>query len=99
MNTLRIEHPVTDYDLWKAAFDTFSEMRRAGGVRSQVISRPVDDPKYVIADLSFDSTAEAEAFLGLLRTRVWTNSPALVGAPRTRILVTEEGAGPSVKDL
>jgi len=39
--------------------------------------------------------AEADAFLGLLRTRVWStpaNSPALAGDPLTRILATEEVA-------
>ena len=99
MNTLRIEHPITDYTVWKQAFDRFADMRKAGGVRSHVIRRPVDDPHYVIADLDFDSTQEAKAFLDTLRTRVWStpgNSPALAGDPRTRIVVIEEGpvAGP-----
>ncbi len=94
MNTLRIEHPITDYTVWKHAFDRGSDMRKAGGVRSHVIRRPVDDPRYVIADLDFDSAQEANAFLDTLRTRVWStpaNSPALAGDPLTRILVTEEG--------
>lgn len=98
MNTLRIEHPITEFTVWKEAFDRFAEMRRAGGVRSHVVRRPVDDPHYVIAELDFDSVGEAEAFLELLRTRVWStpaNSPALAGAPLTRVLVTEEGPVPA----
>ena len=94
MNTLRIEHPITDYTAWKQAFDRFADLRQAAGVRSHVISRPVDDPHYVVADLEFDTAQEANAFLDTLRTRVWstpTNSPALAGDPLTRILVTEEG--------
>ena len=94
MNTLRIEHPVTDYTVWKQAFDRFAELRRSAGVLSHVIRRPVDDPRYVIADLDFDSAQEAQAFLETLRTRVWSipaNSPALAGDPVTRILTTEEG--------
>ncbi|MEO7235976.1 MAG: hypothetical protein ABIW80_11465 [Lapillicoccus sp.] len=94
MNTLRIEHPVTDYSVWKGAFDRFADMRSSAGVRSHVIRRPIDDPHYVIADLDFDSAQEAEAFLETLRTRVWStpaNSPALAGDPVTRILATEEG--------
>lgn len=93
MTTLRIEHPITDYATWKQAFDRFADMRRAAGVRSHAIRRPVDDPQYVIADLDFDSPLEATVFLDTLRTRVWstpTNSPALAGAPVTRILTTEE---------
>ena len=95
MNTLRIEHPITDYSTWKQAFDRFADMREASGVRSHTIRRPVDDPQYVIADLDFDSIGEASAFLEKLRTRVWANpenSPALAGDPTTRILATEEGS-------
>lgn len=95
MNTLRIEHPVTDYSVWKNAFDRFADMRRTAGVRRHEIRRPVDDPHYVIADLDFDSAQEAAAFLETLRTRVWStpaNSPALAGDPVTRILATEEDA-------
>ena len=95
MTTLRIEHPITDYTVWKRAFDRFADLRTAGGVRSHVVRRPVDDPHYVIAELDFDTVAEADAFLGLLRTRVWStpaNSPALAGDPLTRILATEEVA-------
>jgi hypothetical protein len=68
-------------------------MRQAAGVRSHLISRPVDNPHYVIADLDFDSAIEAGAFLDTLRTRVWStpaNSPALASAPIARILTTEE---------
>jgi len=97
MNTLRIEHPITDYTVWKRAFDRFAEMREAAGVRRHVVRRPVDDPHYVVIDLDFDSTAEASAFLGTLRTRVWSvpaNSPALAGDPVTQILdKPEESVG------
>lgn len=94
MATLRIEHPITDYTMWKQAFDRFSDIRQANGVRSHLIRRPVDDPHYVIAELDFDTAEEAQTFLDILRTRVWStpsNSPALAGDPLTRILATEEG--------
>lgn len=100
MSTLRIEHPVTDFAVWRQAFDRFAEMRATGGVRGHVVRRPVDDPRYVVVDLEFDSTPEAEAFLELLRTRVWStpaNSPALAGDPVTRVLVTEDAHPVSVR--
>ena len=93
MTTLRIEHPVTDFTVWRQAFDRFAGTRTTAGVRGHVIRRPVDDPRYVLVDLEFDSAGEAEAFLELLRTRVWSmpaNSPALAGDPVTRVLATEE---------
>jgi hypothetical protein len=89
MSTLHIEHPISDYTIWKAAFDRFAPARQQSGVRSQRIQRPVSDPRYIVLDLDFDSPAEAEAFLEFLQTRVWSsseNSPALAGALRTSIL-------------
>jgi hypothetical protein len=89
MTTLRIEHAISDFQLWKTAFDNFAEARANAGVRSFVISQPVDDPKYLMLDLEFDSADRAEAFAGFLRQHVWSSpasSPGLAGAPQTRIL-------------
>jgi hypothetical protein len=93
MFTLHIEHPVTTFDAWKAAFDRFAPMRLEAGVRSHHISRPLDDAKYVLIDLDFDSADAAEKFLAFLRTQVWAspqNAPALAGTPHTRILESVE---------
>ncbi|MFI9817554.1 hypothetical protein [Saccharothrix variisporea] len=90
MSTLHIEHPVVAFDLWKAAFDRFADVRVRAGVLSHRVRRPVDDDRYVVIDLDFASPAQAEAFLGFLRREVWAsrqNAPALVGEPVTRILV------------
>ncbi len=91
MITLRIEHPITDYTVWKRAFDRFSDERRIAGVSSHRVRNPVDDPRYVVIDLDFATAQQAGAFLDVLRTRVWANpasSPALAGEPRTQILET-----------
>jgi hypothetical protein len=93
MSTLRIEHPISDFTTWKAAFDRFAAVRLRSGVRSHRIQRPVSDPRYVVVDLDFDSPAEAAAFLEFLQTRVWSSpesSPALAGDPRTAILESVE---------
>lgn len=90
MATLHIEHPVSDFALWRQAFDRFAEIRRQSGVLDDRVRRPVDDPGYVVIDLDFATTAEAEKFLQFLRERVWSsseNAPALAGTPQTRILV------------
>ena len=89
MATLHIEHRITDFDTWSTAFNRFADARRNAGVRGHRVQRPVDDPGYVVIDLDFDTTDEATAFLGLLRTKVWAipeNSPALAGTPETMIL-------------
>jgi hypothetical protein len=89
MTTLHIQHPVTDFDTWTSAFSRFADARRDAGVRAQRIQRPVDDPRFVVIDLDFDTAAEAQSFRAFLTTMVWAdpkNSPGLAGTPETLIL-------------
>ncbi len=95
MTTLRIEHAITDYQLWKKAFDGFADARETAGVRSCAIRLPTDDPNYLMLDLEFDSAAIAETFAEFLVQHVWispASSPGLAGAPKTRILDLVDGA-------
>lgn len=92
MATLHIEHPISDFPVWCAAFKRFSRARAEAGVRAARVFRPVDDPHYVVVALDFDTADEAHAFHHFLQTRVWSdpdNSPALVGAPLARVLQAE----------
>jgi hypothetical protein len=89
MYTLQIEHEITDFGVWKAAFDRDPVNRAASGVTTHRISRPVDDPHSVVVELDFEQRAQAEALLARLHAEVWNSSdaaPALLGAPKTRIL-------------
>jgi hypothetical protein len=89
MPTLHIEHPITDFDTWSSAFSRFADARRRAGVRAHRVQRPIDDPKYVVIDLDFDTNEGAQAFLSFLKKDVWgnqVNSPALAGEPLTMIL-------------
>ncbi len=94
MSTLRIEHAITDYGTWKAAFDGFAEVRAGAGVRAHAIRRPLDDAGYLMLDLEFDTVDAAESFARFLHERVWSSpdaAPALAGVPRTRVLELVEG--------
>jgi hypothetical protein len=91
LTTLRIEHPITDYGVWRGAFDRFDQARRNAGVLGFVIRRPVDDPLYVLIDLEFPDVTAAHAFAAFLTNNVWSNpdaSPGLGGVPATRVLET-----------
>ncbi len=93
MATLHIEHPITDFPTWAAAFDRFAPARHEAGVRAERIQRPVKDQNYVVVDLDFDTIDDAEAFEQFLRTQVWAvagNAPALAGTPATMILQPAE---------
>jgi hypothetical protein len=89
MVTLHIEHPITDYETWRTAFDSFAAARVQAGVISEQVARPIDDPRYIVVSLGFESTERAASFRHFLETQVWSSpaaSPGLDGVPRTAIL-------------
>jgi ribosomal protein L35AE/L33A len=87
---LRIEHPVLDFDGWKKAFDSDPVDRRKSGVRSYRISRPIDDSKYVMIDLEFDTPSAAEALLAAMRV-VWGRvEGTIMTSPKARIVEAVE---------
>lgn len=89
MATLHIEHPITDFGVWRGAFDRFAVARQNAGVLAERVQQPIDDDKYVVVDLDFPTAAQASQFLEFLRTAVWSSSetsPALDGTPVGRVL-------------
>lgn len=87
--TLHIEHEITDYATWKAAFDRFADVRHRSGVTAHRVRLDEANDRQIVIDLDFESTSGAHAFAVFLHDNVWGtgSSPALAGAPTTRILV------------
>ncbi len=89
MATLHIEHAITDFPTWKAAFDRFAAKRAEAGVTAHRIHLLHDDPTFLVLQLDFPTVAQAESFRDFLETRVWStpaNSPGLAATPRARVL-------------
>lgn len=87
--TLHIEHPISDLKTWLEAFGKFAEARQKGGVRAHRIYKPLEDDKYIVIDLDFDTIDEAERFNRFLELNVWSSrqaSPGLAGKPQIRVL-------------
>jgi hypothetical protein len=83
---LQFWHPVKDYDEWKKVFDNDPLKRQPSGVRRHQITRPADNPNYVVGELEFDSRNTADDFLTRLRA-LWGNIPGNVAEnPQGRIL-------------
>jgi hypothetical protein len=90
MVILQIEHPVMSFESWKQAFDSDPVGREQLGVRRYQILRPVDDPKYVIIELEFDTVREAEALLAAMR-KVWSRvEGTIMMNPQSRIVEVAE---------
>jgi hypothetical protein len=94
MHVVQTEHPIRDFETWKAAFDRFLDKRRHSGVRRHRVFQPADDPNYVVLDLEFESEGEAATFLGWLRREACSSkeaSPApLAGGPQISIAMVME---------
>ncbi len=89
MFTLSIEHAISDFPTWKQAFDRFAEARRAAGVVTHRIRRPVGDPHYLVIELEFAAQENADNCRQFLHDVVWSDrnaAPALAGRPVTRVL-------------
>ena len=90
MYILRIEHPIADFEGWKKAFDSDPVGRERSGVRRYQVLRPIDDEKYVMIDLEFDSVSQAEALLAAMRV-VWGRvEGTIMMNPQARIVEVAE---------
>jgi len=91
MPILRIEHPVPHFNAWKKAFDNDPVDRKGSGVRRYRVLRTADDPNYVMIDLEFDNSSQAEAVHASLR-ELWgrVQAEGLIGTPKARIVETVE---------
>ncbi len=90
MHILRIEHPVIKYDGWKEAFDRDPVGREKMGVRRHRVLRAIDDPRYIMIDLEFETAAQAEAMLTALREMWGPIQGKVIMNPQTRIVETIE---------
>lgn len=89
MVIVQMEHPISSFAAWKAAFDADPVRREESGVRRYRIVRPMDDPNFVAVDLQFDDAPHAEAFRDALEV-LWKSPQAMAlfdgGTPRVRIV-------------
>ncbi|MQF86351.1 MAG: antibiotic biosynthesis monooxygenase [SAR202 cluster bacterium] len=56
-------HPVKDFEIWKAAFDSGLEMRQAAGELSAIVIRGGDDGNQVTVINTWASLDQANAML------------------------------------
>ena len=92
MYILRIEHAVPDFGAWKKAFDSDPLGRQRSGVRRYRVLRPVEDARYVMVDLEFDTRAQAETMDRALRQLWGQVEGTVIEKGRARIVEVAEGA-------
>ena len=90
MLVLQVEHNVSSYDGWKKAFDSDPINRKKSGIKRYQVYQSVEDSKYVVIDLYFDSLEQSLATLKALQ-ELWTKVQGTVMInPKARILNIKE---------
>ena len=90
MFVVHIEHPVLDYDRWKAAFDSDPVGRQTSGVRRHRVMRQRSDPSVVVIDLELDTEEQANAMLDSLHALWGRVDGVLVTGPQGRVFEVVE---------
>ena len=80
------EHPVSDFDGWKQAFDSAPIGREKSVVRRYQVLRAIDDTNDLLIDLEFHTASQAEALPVAMRV-VWRRVEiTIVTNPQARIV-------------
>ena len=93
MFILHIEHPVPDVTLGKELFDDNHVSRGSSGLLGYKILQPVDGASFVIVDLEFDTSHQAQSFLSTLRTQWQSSEGRVMKDPVGRIFEVVEISG------
>ena len=90
MIVLQVEHNVSSYDGWKKAFDSDPLNRKKSGVKRYQVYQSVEDRKYVVIDLYFDSLEESLVTMKALEV-LWSKVQGTIMVnPKARILNIKE---------
>jgi quinol monooxygenase YgiN len=92
MAYLLIRHKTRDYATWKAAFDDFSETRRASGEKSYQIFHPDDDPNNLWLLFEWDNLDNARTFMANPDLKEVMDAAGVIEAPEVHFL-EEYGQG------
>jgi len=79
-----IRHSVSDYDHWKAVFDSFPPTT-AGGALFARVNRAVDDPNTIAVVAGFETLEAANAFLDSPELKAKMEEAGVSSEPRIEI--------------
>jgi len=81
MTRVFVRHPVSDFAMWKAVYDSFSQERSSMGVIDHGVYQSADDPNDVTVYHDFESLEAAHAFIASPRLREVLQSAGVAGHP------------------
>ncbi len=77
-----VRHPVTDFAMWKQAYDDFDDERKGMGVTGDAVFQSASDPNDVTAWHDFATLDEARSFSESDRLREVMTSAGVGGEPQ-----------------
>ena len=83
MFVVAINHPVADYDKWKAVYDTMPPTSR--GAKFARVNRGVDDPNVITVVSGFDSLDALNGFLSDPELKPKMQEAGVAGEPRIEV--------------
>lgn len=83
-----VRHSVQDYDTWKSAFESFSDLRRRNGEKSYQILREGNGSGNLIALFEWDNLDNARRYAASPELKEGMQRAGVVGKPE--ILFLEE---------
>ena len=85
MALLTVQHDVRDYEMWRAMYDSISEVQKAGGVTAESVHRLTGAPNTVLVLHYFATVAQAQAFLTNPDLKSAMQQGGVEGPPRFEI--------------
>ena len=76
-----VRHPVTDFGMWKQAYDDFDAERKGMGVVGDAVFQSADDPTDVTVWHDFETLQSARDFVESERLREVMASAGVAGKP------------------
>jgi len=81
MVRLFVRHKVSDYAVWRKAYDGFDAVRIKLGAKGHAVYRDVEDANDVTAWHDFDNLEAARAFASSNDLKAAMKSAGVIGAP------------------
>jgi hypothetical protein len=82
MTRIFVRHNVTDYKVWRKAYDDFDAERKALGVTNHAVFQSIDDPNDVTVCHDFLTSQNAKDFASSSRLKEVMAKAGVKGAPQ-----------------
>ena len=81
MATMLVRHTVSDYKIWRKAYDDFAPVQDAKGLTAEAVYQAADNPNDVTVTHEFASVESARAFAESAELKKAMQNAGVVGPP------------------